>query len=171
MKRIYLVENYETVKELKADYRRLVKQMHPDFRKADLFISEKQINEEFNQLKNEYEYILKVLTTGQKLNEKIEEEKINISKNLMDLIKFIARFEDIEATLVGQWLWIDGDTYKIKEELKAKKFRWSNNRKKWYYREDEETKKRYKSNKSFDELKTTHGAYKIKNKESLKIAQ
>jgi len=44
---------------------------------------------------------------------------------------------DIEFIIEGSWIWVNGNTYPVKEKLKENGFIWSNKRKAWYKRSDE----------------------------------
>jgi hypothetical protein len=78
-------------------------------------------------------------------------EKIN---NLMEILQ---DKKGITAEIVGSWLWVYGDTYAIKEELKTMGFSWSKGKKKWYFTEQKsEHKPRYKQN-DYITIKNNYG--------------
>ena len=67
----------------------------------------------------------------------------------------VAKIEDetIKKELIGEWLWISGDTWKHKETLKKLGFRWASKKKMWYYREEKQIKWRSKKEYSIEEIK------------------
>lgn len=38
----------------------------------------------------------------------------------------------IEIELVGSWIWVSGNTYPVKEQLKEAGIFWAGKKKKWY---------------------------------------
>ena len=38
---------------------------------------------------------------------------------------------NVNIEICGTWIWISGNTYKVKEELKAAGFKWCSNKKMW----------------------------------------
>ena len=69
--------------------------------------------------------------------------------------------KDIKIEQIGSWLWITGNTFKIKEELKGLGFFCSNNKKAWFYNNSS-----IKLNKSFsktlEEIKNKYKTEEIK---------
>ena len=88
--------NVRTLEELRKEYKRLVKQYHPD-NGGD--------TETIKEINAEYDKMFKILENGS------------------------ANKKDFE--ICGTWIWISGNTYKVKEELKAAGFKWCSNKKMW----------------------------------------
>ena len=83
-----------------------------------------------------------------KLNEGIKEiEKIND--------------ENIQKELIGEWIWISGDTWKHKETLKNLGFRWASKKKMWYYREEKSSAWRGNKQYTMDEITERHTVKKL----------
>lgn len=59
---------------------------------------------------------------------KINKEKFNADKNLIDFCKK----NSIILEKVGTWMWLSNTVYNQKEQIKSFGFRWSKNRKQWY---------------------------------------
>lgn len=51
---------------------------------------------------------------------------------LTSLLASLSKIVGINVLLVGTWLWIDGDTKPVKEQLKSLGFRWHSQKKMWY---------------------------------------
>lgn len=84
-------------------------------------------------------------------------EKIN---NKIELIKDI---EGIHISQIGVWLWIDGETMKVKEELKNAGLKYSSKNKCWYYNANDEGKyKKYKRKYTKEEKAQKYGETIIK---------
>ena len=52
-----------------------------------------------------------------------------------EFLKKLLEQNDITVEKIGKWFWVSGNTKPMKEELKANKFRWSHNKKMWYFHE------------------------------------
>lgn len=123
----------QTVEEVKALYRKLARQHHPDLG-GDA--------ETMKRLNNEYERVLKkfdgeesIGTDGKSHTYKYNEE---IERELMDMIAALLALdmEGVDITLIGLWIWLTGNTKPHREQLKELKCRWNSSRGCWYYRPD-----------------------------------
>lgn len=99
---------------LKKHYRELCKQYHPDM--GGDTASMQTINAEYEQA---LEYVKNY--KGEALNR----DQINVEKDLMEVIQRIIALKGLIIEVCGRWIWVTGDTYKWKEQLKALKFFWA----------------------------------------------
>lgn len=122
---IRFFKDVKTVAELRKAYINLLKVNHPD-NGGDVEIC-KAINAE-------YDYLIGRLpkdTTGKTAQSTAEARKdFQIDKEIREIINQIIRFDGINIEVVGSWIWIDGNSYPYKEELKGFGFQWSRARKK-----------------------------------------
>lgn len=155
----------KTIEELKKEYKRLVMLLHPDLNKY------KDTTKEFQEMQNEYELKFEEV----KNNFKNAEGEIYTKENNEDINEFkeiiekIIHFELVEIEIIGNWLWLSGNTKKYKEEIKKLGFKWSNNKIAWYYHKE----KYYKKSKvqySLEELRERFGTNKIENEKQKVIA-
>lgn len=153
--------NVETVEQLKKEYKKWALKLHPD-------CGGKQ--EDFIRMVEEYEKLfekVKNYHTGKdgQTYQKENTEDINAYKNIInELIKY-----KIEIEIIGNWIWLSGDTRPIKEELKKLGFKWSAKRKMWSWHDPE--KPYYKFNKKFyatDEIRNFYGSVKVTPEEKKK---
>jgi hypothetical protein len=87
-------------------------------------------------LKTEYSTLMSVLTESKP---SVEEEKEKVS--LADIIKNLQEKvnpEGLKLEIVGKWLWLSGATFAVKEALKQLGFRYSPDKKSWYWRSEED---------------------------------
>lgn len=62
------------------------------------------------------------------------DENPELDTALVELGKTIRKLSDkIEVELCGKWLWVDGETKPVKEELKKLGLRWASKKEKWYF--------------------------------------
>ena len=147
-------KNCKTKEDAKKLYKKLAFKHHPD-KGGDVEIM-KAINNEFdNFMKNFRE---------EKKDSKKEYEFT--ATTYRKLIEQLIKFDDITIDVVGCFIWITGNTYPIKEELKQLGFRYSKNKKSWYIAPEEYMKNRvnYKKKYSMNEIKNKYGCTSIKSK-------
>lgn len=93
-------------------------------------------------------------------NKPVQENKKSIKKDkkvdeLQNIINEIKKISDeLKPELIGNWIWVDGNTKPYKEKIKALNFRWSGRHKKWYKPDNNQYKR--SSNKSFAEIKEAY---------------
>ena len=152
----------KTLEKLKTMYRTLAMKHHPDCggNTADM----QAINAEYDILFNELKDIhtnASGETYRATTNEKPEQFR-NIIEKLITL-------DGVVIEIVGSWLWLTGNTYIHREQIKAIGFRWANSKKAWYYHTDEYRKT---SRKTFtlDEIRDLYGSQTITSKPQLKLS-
>ena len=127
----------ETLEELKGEYKKLVLKLHPDLNKDE------DTTSKFQDMQNEYEDLFNKVkdfhkTKKGEIYEKATDEDINEFRNLLNII---IKYENCTIDIIGNWIWIYGDTKEHKEELKKLKFRWIQNKSAWAYHRDKYFKK------------------------------
>ena len=123
-------KNVTTAEELKKEFHRLCKAMHPD-NGGD--------PEAFKAMKAEYEAAAaKVWTTHKTATGKTyTKEQTQTPQQFADMIEKLRAFENITIEILGSWIWVTGDTKAIKEQLKELHFFFSSKKKAWYFNGDE----------------------------------
>lgn len=114
-------------------------------------------------INNEFDDFMKNFREEKKDSKKEYEFTATTYRNL---IEQLIKFDDITIDVVGCFIWITGNTYPIKEELKQLGFRFSKNKKSWYIAPEEYMKNRvnYKKKYSMNEIKNKYGCTSIKSK-------
>lgn len=146
-------KNCKTKEDAKKLYKKLAFQHHPD-KGGDVEIM-KAINNEFDEF-------IKNFKDNKKDSKKEYEFKSSTYRNL---IEKLIKFDDITIDIVGCFIWITGNTYNIKEELKQLGFKHSRNKKSWYIAPKEymENRTNYKKRYSMNEIKNKYGCTSIKS--------
>lgn len=156
------------LQELRKQYRDLLKKFHPD---NGGNVSEMQ------EVNAEYDKLFKAMKDRHE-NESADSNKSDNSssntkthyndnmydwendKALREALEKIIAFEGIEILICGQWIWVSGNTYQYKKELKEIGFKWASQKKQWYYHTDIFIKKSHKS-LSMDEIRDYYGSTKV----------
>lgn len=136
------------IAELKTMYKKLMMQYHPD-RNGSV-----EITQEIN---NEYEKLFKILKN------KSKEEVKEVPKHFIDLIDNLMKMNGAIIDVVGTWVWLSGDTYEHKEEIKTLGFKWSRVKKKWYL-SPTPTKRKRGTGKSYEQITSEYGLQRFKSK-------
>lgn len=87
-----------------------------------------------------------------------EEEKATneMADRFTDIIDKIIFYQGIKIDVCGCFVWVSGNTYDYKDNLKENGFRYSGDKKCWYFT-DKKYHKRSKRKVSFDEIKSMYG--------------
>lgn len=129
-------KNVKSIQELKKQYRDLIKQYHPDLNSNDTTKIMQDINAEYDRLfdkvKNSF------INANGEIYQKENNENIEEFK---DIINKIITFKNCKVEIIGNWVWITGNTKYYKEILKSLKFKWIQNKKAWAYHQDRYFKK------------------------------
>lgn len=147
-------KNCKTKEDAKKLYKKLAFKHHPD-KGGDVEIM-KAINNEFDDFMKNFR--------EEKKDSKKEYEFT--ATTYRKLIEQLIKFDNIVIDIVGCFIWVTGNTYSIKEELKQLGFRYSKNKKSWYVAPEEYMKNRvnYKKKYSMNEIKNKYGCTSIKSK-------
>ena len=146
--------NCQTVEQIKAEYKRLAVQNHPD-RGGDSEVM-KAINDAYEAALKACDGQMSKGTDDREHTYKYEAER---EKEIMEMIeKLIAIIGDhqIEIMLIGRWVWLLGETKPLKEELKALKCKWHRDRKCWFWRSADD--RGHGRGGNLDELAQKYGA-------------
>lgn len=112
----------------KKKYHSLSRKYHPDNGgSADVM---KEINSEFSEWWKVYKDIHET-TTGETYKSKTETKET--ASIFIKIIENLGRLKGIEIEICGSWIWLSGNTYIYREELKSFGCRWSKGKHKWYW--------------------------------------
>ena len=126
-------QGIENLEEAKKIFKDLAKKIHPD---------KGGKKEDFQKLNSTFEKVILEFTENQFKKNKKENEEVEVDKDLLNIINQLIFQDLIIIELIGSWLWVSGETYNIKDQLKKLGFKWSKNKKSWYYTKQELKKKR-----------------------------
>lgn len=77
-------------------------------------------------------------------------------------INSVDREKDIEGiNYASSWIWVSGNTYGCKSDLKANGFQWASKKKMWYWHDPEE-QARSNGKTSMDDIRSKYGSETIK---------
>ncbi len=138
------------INEAKKIYKTLAKKLHPDVGGSE---------EEFKLLNEIYNHLIE--------NKIYFSNSYKIDVELEKVISLILHFENIIIELIGNWVWVSGETKEIKEKLKEIGFKWASKKKMWFYGE---MKRRNHKEQDIEDIKAKYGSETIKSNEKKQIA-
>lgn len=143
-----------TLDEVKQLYRTLAKQLHPDMPGGD--------TEKFKALSNDFEIASKMAANNQRaagnMTDEEFEQSIVDNEAYKNAIDGIISLDGIVIELVGNWVWVTGNTYPVRDKIKAAGFVFAGKKKAWYFRTEEFAVKNRNKKLSLDEIKTKYGS-------------
>lgn len=137
-----------TLEEVKAEYKKLALQHHPD-RGGDTATMQ--------AINSEYAFASARIIKGGNFSQEETEQEIRFSEEYRKVIEQIGHLESITIELVGLWIWVTGNTYPVRAELKKAGLFFASKKQAWYYR-SEEYKADRGSRKSLDEIRSKYGS-------------
>jgi DnaJ-class molecular chaperone len=156
--------NAKTIEELKTAYRKLVMIHHPDRGGSEAAM--KEINNEYADIFPFLKGKTKAATATETTEEKYEREKANYHdvndgfREVIEKIISVFRFTDIFVEICGCWIWVSGKTIEVKDIMKEAGFKWSRNKKAWYWHTPGYSR-RTKKHFTLEEIREMHGSIKI----------
>jgi hypothetical protein len=137
-----------TLEEVKATYKKLAKQYHPDLGGDTVTMQE---------INKEYAFASAKAIKGANLSEEEIETEILSSEAYRNAIEKIIHLDGITIELVGYWLWVTGNTYPVRATLKDAGFLFASKKLAWYFR-TAEYKVSKGGKKSLDEIRSKYGS-------------
>ena len=142
-----------TIDEVKTRYKTLAKIFHPDMG-GDTKLMQ--------ALNAEYAIACAQVLEGDNLTSEDTEEQIRLSEEYRAVIEKLIVLTGIKIEVVGNWLWVTGNTYPVRQQLKEAGLFYASKKVAWYYRAEE-----YKttgSKKTLDEIRDKYGSETIRNR-------
>lgn len=146
-----------TIESVKKQYRKLAMENHPD-RGGDLKTMQ-AINAEFDQLRKRY-YNVHESQSGAVYTDFQQEGVDNVTANFEAIIEELLKMEGVGIEICGSFLWLDGNTYQYKTEIKAMGFKWASKKKRWFLA-PEGWRKRGHRELSMGEIRANYGSQRV----------
>lgn len=137
----------KTKEQARKEFLKLCLLLHPD---------KGGEHDRFVRMRDEYVYICDILPNDEEQTETSAKSEINLS----EMIEKLCRLRGIEIELCGCWLWVSGDTYSAKENLKEFGLKYSSKKKCWYWFEgaNEKQNRKYRGRKTLAEIREKYGS-------------
>ena len=147
----YFIPKPETLEELKAQYRKLAMEHHPD-RGGD--------TETMQAVNAEYDALFAILKDVHKTKDgetyTARESTTETAEHFKALIDELMRMDDIVIEIIGCFVWVTGETKPYKEQLKALRFQWHSKKIAWYLK-PEDYRKKSRREYELEEIRRMYG--------------
>lgn len=162
----------KSIEGVKKTYRDLAQKYHPD-------VSGKNTAEIMKEINNEHEIACKRFSGVHseskgfdgKEYDKREYDTYNEAETpemFRNIISSLISCEGMQIDIVGNWIWLTGNTYPYKDIIKGLGFRWASKKKAWYWNNGECAGTR--SRMTLEEIKNKYGCQSVRGKTQLRIA-
>lgn len=91
-------------------------------------------------------------------------------KALREMLNKIIHLSDITIEICGAWLWISGNTYQYRKELKEYGFKWASKKSQWYWH-SEAFRKKGKKALSMNDIRSYYGSTEVQTEEVKRLKQ
>jgi hypothetical protein len=152
--------NCKTIDEIKALYKKLAKENHPEHGGST------DIMQEIN---TEYAFACAKILKGENLTTEETDEQIRLSEEYRKVIEQIINLPGIVVEVVGNWILVTGNTYPVRKQLKDAGLHFASKKVAWYYRAEEF--KTRTSNKSLEEIRNKYGSETVSHYRRNKLVE
>lgn len=146
------------IEDLKKEYRELAKKYHPDFGGDTRAFQDMQA--EFVDLCQRLANVHRKADSQE--TEQEAKEAASTPEEFMEIINKVINLDGVEIEIIGHWVWLSGNTFVHKENIKNAGFFWSKKHKKWYWNGGTK-KSRKHSRMDMNMIKFVHGCTKVKS--------
>lgn len=131
--------------EVKKAYKAASKKFHPDINPSGLYMMQ-MINSAYEFLCEQSYPICQD-----------EDYSNSYPSELSEAINAIINIPYINIEVCGIWVWVSGKTKENKDTLKSARFKYSGNKKMWYFRPETDKKRYFGKGSSIDEIRGKYG--------------
>lgn len=137
-------------KEVKTAYKKLALKYHPDRNPLGGELM-KAVNAAFDMLMANIDDLNKYQSED-------ESARYNYGENLENVLNTLSGLAGIVYEVIGNWVWISGETFNHKAALNELKCKWAPKKKQWFYRPEEHKGRFNKKEHSIDEIRAKYGS-------------
>lgn len=149
-----------TIEEVKSLYKKLAMENHPD-RGGDTAIMQ--------AINTEYAFACAKLAKGSGLSDEEADTEIRLSEEYRQVIEKIINLPGIVIEIVGNWIWVTGNTYPVRRELDGAGLKFAGKKKAWYYRN--EAFKTRGNGGPLEQIRAKYGSENINRKQQNKVLE
>lgn len=161
----FKADHMTSIEEAKKQYKALILKWHPDLAvKNGIDYDEatracQQINAEWDYLRK-HNYNIHTSATGNTYTDENQDVPDEVTERYADIIEALVKMEGVLIEICGSFIWLSGNTYEHKAEIKALGFRWANKKKMWFLA-PKEWKKKGRRELQMDEIRNAYGSVKV----------
>lgn len=151
-----------TIEEAKKQYKKLILKYHPDLAaKNGITIEEATkacqiINDEWAYLKK-HNYNIHESSQGSVYTDESQDVPDDVTNRYAEIIEALIHMEGVIIEICGSFLWLSGNTYDHKADIKGLGFRWAPKKRMWYLA-PKDWKKKGRRELTMSEIRDTYGS-------------
>ena len=146
-------DDCRNINELRAAYKRLALRNHPDMG-GD--------TKTMQAINAEYDRAFEVLKRAQNAEADIPGSEVRKTtetpEKFRHVVECLLHMDGVEVELCGSWLWISGNTYQHRDELKACGCMFSRSKRRWYWRHAEDGQRWSRGRASMGDIRAKYGS-------------
>lgn len=147
-----------TIEAIKRQYRELAMRWHPDRPNGDLSAMQ-EVNAEFDALRKRY-YNVHESQSGAVYTDETQDTYDTTTENFVEIIDKLIRMDGVGIEICGTFLWLDGNTYAHKAEIKELGFRWASKKRRWFLAPEGWCKKGHRE-LTMGEIRSNYGSKRV----------
>lgn len=155
-------KNVNTLEELRRQYKELLKKFHPDNANGSTEATQ-EINAEYDRLfkilKDKHESQTETNTDNNQSYDHMRWDEAE-DEMLRDILSKVINLSNVTIEIIGAWIWIGGNTYSCRKELKELGFKFAGSKKMWYWKSEIYQKKSHKK-LSIDDIRNYYGSTEV----------
>ncbi|MFG6378264.1 MAG: J domain-containing protein [Lachnospiraceae bacterium] len=164
----FFTSSISTLEELRKQYKNLLKLHHPD--NGGTKEASQKINNEYEQLFNMLKAGYTHARTETRNKESVKTDWTEqTDEALREALQKIIHLQGIEIEICGSWIWVSGNTYSVKAEIKSAGYKWSKNKSMWYFHNGEYRRGSRKTY-TMDDIRFKYGSTEISGKPQAALA-
>lgn len=149
-----------TIDEVKKLYKKLAMENHPD-RGGDTATMQ--------AINTEYAFACAKLAKGAGLSDEEADTEIRLSEEYRQVIEKIINLPGIVIEIIGNWIWVTGNTRPVKDTLKETGFYFASKKVAWYYRN--EAFKTRGNGAPLEQIRAKYGSERVSTKQQDKVLE
>ncbi|MFC2859719.1 J domain-containing protein [Citrobacter farmeri] len=138
-----------TEKDIKIAYRKAALKYHPDRNPLGAELM-KAVNAAFDFLMANIDKINQFQSSD-------ENARYDYCESLEKVLNTLSGLSGVVYEVIGNWIWISGETKKHKDTLHELNCKWAPKKKQWFYRPEEHKSRRNRKEHSIDEIREMYG--------------
>ena len=150
---------HPTIEAIKRQYHRLAMRWHPDRDGGDLNTMQ-EINAEFDQLRKRY-YNVHEGKNGETYTDENQTTTTDVDDRFIEIIDMLIKMDGVGIEICGKFVWLSGNTYEYRDEIKAMGARWAKRKRMWYIAPNDWEKQRG-HNWSMERIRGKYGSQVVR---------
>jgi len=156
--------NPQTLEDLKKQYKALALGHHPDC--GGCVKDMQAINNAYDKL---FQLLKNTHTNANGETYQSTNKTEETPEQFRDIINALINLQNITIEIIGNWIWVTGDTFSCKNILKQHKFKWGSKKHAWYFH-SEPYKKKSKKALSLEDIRAVYGSQTVNTRQQELLA-